>query len=269
MPCKNVLVFKMDDSREGGYKKSDAVQKRNLKHNEQIYISPYADQVDAVAEAGFSTTMESSNVISFPIPSTRLKPMQEELLHSNGFQDGVFIGHLYDLPYGKKAIGKKWVYRNKKDEQGYYVLSLWHAQGILQVQTKVYPLWNAILKRIFQIPKRGARIGQESTTARVVNFLVQGLELQGQTATGKEFLNPVDGCGNRYRWQSQAPRNHRGTPAQTSTVEPKDSSTTMISLLMMRDVTYSNGSDIDNDEGTGKLRENGVAITYRDYEDFF
>ncbi|GKE76764.1 putative ribonuclease H-like domain-containing protein, partial [Tanacetum coccineum] len=28
---------------------------------------------------------------------------------------------LIDFPYGKKAIGKKWVYRNKKDERGVVV----------------------------------------------------------------------------------------------------------------------------------------------------
>ncbi|GKF30688.1 putative ribonuclease H-like domain-containing protein [Tanacetum coccineum] len=28
---------------------------------------------------------------------------------------------LVDLPYGKKAIGTKWVYRNKKDERGVVV----------------------------------------------------------------------------------------------------------------------------------------------------
>ncbi|GJS72084.1 putative ribonuclease H-like domain-containing protein [Tanacetum coccineum] len=30
---------------------------------------------------------------------------------------------LVDLPYGKKAIGTKWVYRNKKDERGVVVIN--------------------------------------------------------------------------------------------------------------------------------------------------
>ncbi|GKB82523.1 putative ribonuclease H-like domain-containing protein [Tanacetum coccineum] len=43
--------------------------------------------------------------------------MQEELLQ---FEiQKVWI--LVDLPYGKKAIGTKWVYRNKKDERGVVV----------------------------------------------------------------------------------------------------------------------------------------------------
>ncbi|GJW13611.1 putative ribonuclease H-like domain-containing protein [Tanacetum coccineum] len=38
--------------------------------------------------------------------------------------DGIFTMHLIDdedLPYGKKAIGTKWVYKNKKDERGVVV----------------------------------------------------------------------------------------------------------------------------------------------------
>ncbi|GKC70386.1 putative ribonuclease H-like domain-containing protein [Tanacetum coccineum] len=36
-------------------------------------------------------------------------------------QDFKKFGLLVDLPYGKKAIGTKWVYRNKKDERGVVV----------------------------------------------------------------------------------------------------------------------------------------------------
>ncbi|GKD89861.1 putative ribonuclease H-like domain-containing protein, partial [Tanacetum coccineum] len=43
--------------------------------------------------------------------------MQEELLHFK--IQKVWI--LVDLPYGKKAVGTKWVYRNKKDERGVVV----------------------------------------------------------------------------------------------------------------------------------------------------
>ncbi|GJY20934.1 putative reverse transcriptase, RNA-dependent DNA polymerase [Tanacetum coccineum] len=40
--------------------------------------------------------------------------MQEELLQFKLQQDWTLV----DLPYGERAIGKKWVYRNKKDERG-------------------------------------------------------------------------------------------------------------------------------------------------------
>ncbi|GKE02612.1 putative ribonuclease H-like domain-containing protein [Tanacetum coccineum] len=40
--------------------------------------------------------------------------MQEELLHFKLQQ----VWTLVDLPYGKRAIGTKWMYKNKKDERG-------------------------------------------------------------------------------------------------------------------------------------------------------
>ncbi|GJW25064.1 putative ribonuclease H-like domain-containing protein [Tanacetum coccineum] len=73
--------------------------------------------------------MEPSTVVS-PIPTTRVhsihpknkiirdpswvEVMQEELLQFKIQK----VWTLVDLPYGKKAIGIKWVYRNKKDERG-------------------------------------------------------------------------------------------------------------------------------------------------------
>ncbi|GJT02469.1 copia protein [Tanacetum coccineum] len=46
-----------------------------------------------------------------------VKAMQEELLQFKIQK----VWTLVDLPYGKKAIGTKWVYRNKKDERGIVV----------------------------------------------------------------------------------------------------------------------------------------------------
>nr|GFD06827.1 hypothetical protein [Tanacetum cinerariifolium] len=43
-----------------------------------------------------------------------IEGMQEELLQFK--MQKVWI--LVDLPYGKRAIGTKWIYRNKKDERG-------------------------------------------------------------------------------------------------------------------------------------------------------
>ncbi|GJY76662.1 putative ribonuclease H-like domain-containing protein [Tanacetum coccineum] len=72
--------------------------------NLDTYNSPFADQVMG-AEADFNN-MEPSIVVS-PIPITRFKIQK--------------VWTLVDLPYGKKAIGTKWVYRNKKDERGIVV----------------------------------------------------------------------------------------------------------------------------------------------------
>ncbi|GJR46198.1 putative ribonuclease H-like domain-containing protein [Tanacetum coccineum] len=94
------------------------------------YNSPFVDQVMG-AEADFNN-MEPSTVVS-PIPTTRVhsihpkdqiirdpkevEAMQEELLQFKIQK----VWTLIDLPYGKKAIGTKWVYRNKKDERGIVV----------------------------------------------------------------------------------------------------------------------------------------------------
>ncbi|GJS13994.1 putative ribonuclease H-like domain-containing protein [Tanacetum coccineum] len=109
------------------------------------YNSPFADQVMG-AEADFNN-MEPSTIVS-PIPTTRVhyihpkdqiigdpkegqitkiaqalddeswvEAMQEELLQFKIQK----VWTLVDLPYGKKAIGTKWVYRNKKDERGIVV----------------------------------------------------------------------------------------------------------------------------------------------------
>nr|GEU49143.1 hypothetical protein [Tanacetum cinerariifolium] len=90
----------------------------------------YADESVGV-EADFNN-MESSTVVS-PIPTTRvhsnhpkaqiigdpmsavqIREMQEELLQFKIQK----VWTLVNLPYGKKAIGTKWVYQNKKDEKG-------------------------------------------------------------------------------------------------------------------------------------------------------
>ncbi|GJT01088.1 putative ribonuclease H-like domain-containing protein [Tanacetum coccineum] len=89
--------------------------------------SPYADQVVG-AKADFNN-MEPYTVV-IPIPTTRLHsihpkdqiirdPSWVEAMHEELLQFKIQkVWTLVDLPYGKKAIGTKWVYRNKKDERG-------------------------------------------------------------------------------------------------------------------------------------------------------
>ncbi|GJR72417.1 putative ribonuclease H-like domain-containing protein [Tanacetum coccineum] len=114
------------------------------------YNSPFADQVMG-AEANFNN-IEPSTIVS-PIPTTIIhsihpkdqiigdpksavqtrsmskknsgehamirwvEAMQEELIQFKIQK----VWTLVDLPYGKKAISIKWVYRNKKDERGIVV----------------------------------------------------------------------------------------------------------------------------------------------------
>ncbi|GJT59132.1 putative ribonuclease H-like domain-containing protein [Tanacetum coccineum] len=73
--------------------------------------SPFADQVMG-AEADFHQhgTFNSQTLDN----ESWVEAMQEELLQFKIQK----VWTLVDLPYGKKAIGTKWVYRNKKDERG-------------------------------------------------------------------------------------------------------------------------------------------------------
>nr|GEY54866.1 ribonuclease H-like domain-containing protein [Tanacetum cinerariifolium] len=112
------------------------------------------DKEDVGAEADF-TNLETTITIS-PIPTTRvhkdhpvtqiieepkrvhqalkdpswIKAMQEELLQFKMQK----VWFLVDLPYEKRAIGTKWVFRNKKDERGIVVMN--KAQLVAQGHTQ-------------------------------------------------------------------------------------------------------------------------------------
>ncbi|GKC20702.1 putative ribonuclease H-like domain-containing protein, partial [Tanacetum coccineum] len=60
------------------------------------------------------TDHEPKKVIQALKDPSWIEAMQEELLQFKLQQ----VWTLVDLPYGKRAIGTKWVYRNKKDERG-------------------------------------------------------------------------------------------------------------------------------------------------------
>ncbi|GKD31726.1 putative ribonuclease H-like domain-containing protein [Tanacetum coccineum] len=67
--------------------------------------------------------------------------MQEELLQFK--IQKVWI--LVDLPYGKKAIGTKWVYRNKKDERGVVV----KIRQVYQMDVKSAFLYGKINEEVY------------------------------------------------------------------------------------------------------------------------
>nr|GEV40401.1 hypothetical protein [Tanacetum cinerariifolium] len=71
------------------------------------HITYSYDEDDVGAEADFNN-LETSIIVS-PIPTTRVH------------KDHPKVWVLVDLPHGKKAIGSKWVFRNKKDERGIVV----------------------------------------------------------------------------------------------------------------------------------------------------
>nr|GEV71576.1 retrovirus-related Pol polyprotein from transposon TNT 1-94 [Tanacetum cinerariifolium] len=80
------------------------------------YITYSDDEDDVGAEADFNN-LETSITVS-PIPTTRVhKDHHEELLQFKIQKVWVLV----DLPYRKRAIGTKWVFRNKKDGRGIVV----------------------------------------------------------------------------------------------------------------------------------------------------
>ncbi|GJX22275.1 putative ribonuclease H-like domain-containing protein [Tanacetum coccineum] len=64
--------------------------------------------------ACFLSQVEPKKVIQALTDPSRIEAMQDELLQFKLQK----VWTLVDLPYGKRAIGTKWVYRNKKDERG-------------------------------------------------------------------------------------------------------------------------------------------------------
>nr|GEU82485.1 hypothetical protein [Tanacetum cinerariifolium] len=103
------------------------------------YITYSDDEDDVGAEADFNN-LETSITVS-PIPTTRVhkdhpvtqiigdlslatqtrsmaRVAKDQGVLSQMFNDDF---HTFDLPYGKRAIGTKWGFRNKKDERGIVV----------------------------------------------------------------------------------------------------------------------------------------------------
>ncbi|GJS00496.1 putative ribonuclease H-like domain-containing protein [Tanacetum coccineum] len=67
--------------------------------------------------ACFLSQVEPKKVIQALTDPSWIEAMQDELLQFKLQK----VWTLVDLPYGKRAIGTKWIYRNKKDERGIVV----------------------------------------------------------------------------------------------------------------------------------------------------
>ncbi|GKB14546.1 putative reverse transcriptase, RNA-dependent DNA polymerase [Tanacetum coccineum] len=90
--------------------------------------------------------VEPKKVIQALTDPSRIEAMQDELLQFK--LQKVWI--LVDLPYGKKAIGTKWVYINKKDDRGIVVRNKARlvAQGYTQEEGIDYDGFFAPISRI-------------------------------------------------------------------------------------------------------------------------
>ncbi|GJY53990.1 ribonuclease H-like domain-containing protein [Tanacetum coccineum] len=81
-----------------------------------IFSGAYDDE-DVGVEADLNNLETTMNVIQALTDPSWIEAMQEELLQFKLQK----VWTLVDLPKGKRAIGTKWVYRNKKDERGIVV----------------------------------------------------------------------------------------------------------------------------------------------------
>ncbi|GJY79713.1 putative ribonuclease H-like domain-containing protein [Tanacetum coccineum] len=90
--------------------------------------------------------VEPKKVIQALTDPSWIKAMQDELLQFKLQQ----VWTLVDLPYGKRAIGTKWIYRNKKDKRGIMVRNKARlvAQGYTQEEGIDYVEFFAPVARI-------------------------------------------------------------------------------------------------------------------------
>ncbi|GKC87680.1 putative ribonuclease H-like domain-containing protein [Tanacetum coccineum] len=96
--------------------------------------------------ACFLSQIEPKKVIQALIDPSWIEAMQEELLQFKLQK----VWTLVDLPKGKRAIGTKWVYRNKKDKRGIVVRNKARlvAQGYIQEECIDYDEFFAHVARI-------------------------------------------------------------------------------------------------------------------------
>nr|GEU49525.1 hypothetical protein [Tanacetum cinerariifolium] len=141
-PSSSAQSGKQDDKTNKEAKGKNASQLHDDLDMPELEDITYFNDEDAVgAEADFNN-LESSILVS-PIPTTRIHKE-----HPEEPKRKVWV--LVDLPYGKRAIGTKWVYRNKKDERGIMIRNKARlvAQGHTQEEGIDYEEVFAIVARI-------------------------------------------------------------------------------------------------------------------------
>ncbi|GKB64610.1 retrovirus-related pol polyprotein from transposon TNT 1-94 [Tanacetum coccineum] len=79
-----------------------------------VYEQKTHDTLNTYLNACFLSQIEPRSIDKALFDSSWVEAMQEELLQFKLQQVWILV----DLPHGKKAIGTKWVFRNKKDERG-------------------------------------------------------------------------------------------------------------------------------------------------------
>ncbi|GJS36658.1 putative ribonuclease H-like domain-containing protein [Tanacetum coccineum] len=112
----------------------DLEDNSNVFPNDGIFSGAYDDE-DVGAEADFNN-MDNTIDVS-PIPTLRVHKdhpkgqilrdpksavqTRAKIQKASSVQQDLKVWILVDLPFGKKAIGTKWVFRNKRDERSIVV----------------------------------------------------------------------------------------------------------------------------------------------------
>ncbi|GJU97714.1 putative ribonuclease H-like domain-containing protein [Tanacetum coccineum] len=109
-PIKNVI---------GDVKSTIQTRRMTKSTSEQGFLSAVYEQkthdtLNTCLYACFLSQIEPTSIAKALSDSSWVEAMQEELLQFKLQQ----VWKLMDLPNGKRAIGTKWVFRNKKDERG-------------------------------------------------------------------------------------------------------------------------------------------------------
>ncbi|GJR20131.1 putative ribonuclease H-like domain-containing protein [Tanacetum coccineum] len=109
-PIKNVI---------GDVKSSIQTRRMTKSTSEQGFLSAVYEQkthdtLNTCLYACFLSQIEPTSIAKALSDSSWVEAMQEELLQFKLQQVWILV----DLPIGKRAIGTKWVFRNKKDERG-------------------------------------------------------------------------------------------------------------------------------------------------------
>ncbi|GJX33129.1 putative ribonuclease H-like domain-containing protein [Tanacetum coccineum] len=157
----------------------------NMPNLEEIVYSDKDEEVGAEADMNnLSTTV--------PVNPSWIEAMQDELLQFKLQK----VWTLVDLPYGKRAIGTKWVYRNKKDDRG------------IVVRNKA-----RLVAQRTQKPRKAKKTTEISQSSRPIHLVAdetiykEWKDRMERAATTASSLEAEQDSGNINRTQSMATLN--------------------------------------------------------------